>query len=601
MALTGGETAAMPDIYAPGDFDLAGTIVGVVEEAAALHGDRIEPGDVLIGYQSTGLHTNGYTLARRILFDRLKLTVDSILSETGSTVGEALLAVHRSYVKALRPVLGQVHGIAHITGGGLAGNLVRILPPGCDAVVDAGSWTWPPLFTLLMEAGRVGLDEMREVFNLGAGLVVGPAATGWTGSGRPRARPESRLGCWARFAAARKGCASLPNFTAGVPMRRSYFALVALLAAPAAASAQTPYAECDKPLIIVDQQNVNICNAAVDGAQIFHPVAGLLVSGGNPVLASASSLGGLGHFSLTVRANATRVRTPDLDFDGSSTTVPQADKIIAPAPLVEAALGIFKGMNGFLAIDLLGSAQLIPVDKIDNFSVDGSARKIGSVALGLGYGARVGVLPGHAIVPSVVVSVTRRDIPRLTYGSTNGGDTYSFGVDLHATNLRAVAGYGPRSCRSCRPESAGPTQQVDRQEAVHPLEDAQRSFHQRSRRDDLVGLGHGRAAAVEIEIGSADPGGVGPNRQREMSETAETTGAGQDRVASADQQTRDRMKDLGPIDGGITDIDVLLVNDDERLVALGVGSLSRRRGWSREKSDQSEVRTTHRYPCCEIR
>lgn len=224
-------------------------------------------------------------------------------------------------------------------------------------------------------------------------------------------------------------------------MRRSYLALVALLAVPAALSAQTPYAECNKPLIIVDQQNVNICNAAVDGADIFHPVAGLLISGGNPVLGSFKGLGGLGHFSITARVNVTRVRTPDLDFDGSSTTVPQADKIPAPAPLVEAAVGVFPGINGFLSIDLLGSAQLIPADQIDNFSVDKDARKIGDIALGLGYGARIGVLPGKAIIPSVVVSVTRRDIPRLTYGSTSGGDNYSFGVDLHATNLRAVAGY----------------------------------------------------------------------------------------------------------------------------------------------------------------
>jgi phosphoribosylformylglycinamidine cyclo-ligase len=172
MALTGGETAALPDIYAPGDFDLAGTIVGVVEEAAVLHGDRVRPGDVLVAYESTGLHTNGYTLARRILFDRLGLSVDSRLAETGTTVAEALLAVHRSYFHALRPVLDRVHGIAHVTGGGLAGNLVRVLPPDVDAIVEAGAWTWPPLFTLLMTAGKVTVEEMREVFNLGAGLVV---------------------------------------------------------------------------------------------------------------------------------------------------------------------------------------------------------------------------------------------------------------------------------------------------------------------------------------------------------------------------------------------------------------------------------------------
>lgn len=224
-------------------------------------------------------------------------------------------------------------------------------------------------------------------------------------------------------------------------MRRSFLVLAVLAVAPAVVAGQTPYAECNQPLITIDQQNVNICNAAIDGANLFHPVAGLLVSGGNPVLGSFKGLGGLGHFSLTARVNATRVRSPDLGYDGTGTTVAQADKVIAPAPLIEAGIGIYKGMNGLLSVDLLGSAQLIPADQIDNFSVDKDARKIGSVALGLGYGARIGVLQGRAIVPSVVVSVMRRDIPRLTYGSTSGGDNYSFGIDLHATNLRAMAGY----------------------------------------------------------------------------------------------------------------------------------------------------------------
>ena len=172
MALTGGETASLPGLYAPGDYDLAGTIVGVVEESAALHGDAIVPGDQLVAFPSSGLHTNGYTLARKICFDRLKLSIDSRVSELGGTVGEALLAVHRSYFQAVSPVLDRVHGIAHITGGGIAGNLVRVLPSGVEAVVDAGSWRWPPLFTFLMEAGRVSLEEMREVFNLGAGLLT---------------------------------------------------------------------------------------------------------------------------------------------------------------------------------------------------------------------------------------------------------------------------------------------------------------------------------------------------------------------------------------------------------------------------------------------
>jgi hypothetical protein len=212
-----------------------------------------------------------------------------------------------------------------------------------------------------------------------------------------------------------------------------------LAAAPLAAqnSQCTPYQS--PPFTSNDY---NICNAAIDGTQIFHPVAGLLVSGGNPVLGSVNTLGGLGHFAITARVNGTQLRTPDLNYDGSTTTVNQDKKIFAPAPLVEAALGLFKGFNGFLSLDALGSAQLLPTKAIDNLTVDKSARKIGSIALGLGYGARVGVFTGKAIIPSVTVSVMRRDIPRITYGNvTTGGDNYSYSLDLHATNLRAVAGY----------------------------------------------------------------------------------------------------------------------------------------------------------------
>jgi phosphoribosylformylglycinamidine cyclo-ligase len=172
MVLAGGETAQMPGLYQPGHFDLAGTIVGVVEEDQAIHGDRIVPGDVLLAYASTGLHTNGYTLARRIIFDRLGLEVDSWVPELNATVADALLAVHRSYAPVLRPVLGSVHGLAHITGGGIPGNLVRILPAGCEAVIDAGSWTLPPLFRLLQQGGSVADQEMREVFNLGVGMIA---------------------------------------------------------------------------------------------------------------------------------------------------------------------------------------------------------------------------------------------------------------------------------------------------------------------------------------------------------------------------------------------------------------------------------------------
>ena len=182
MALAGGETAQMPGLYQPGTYDMAGTIIGVVEEDEALHGEAIVPGDVLLAYASTGLHTNGYTLARRIVFERMGLGLDDYLGETGQRVGDALLAVHRSYAASVQPVLGRVHGLAHITGGGIPGNLVRVLPDGCEAVVDLDSWVLPPLFATLQQAGGISTDEMREVFNLGVGLIavlpaesVGPA------------------------------------------------------------------------------------------------------------------------------------------------------------------------------------------------------------------------------------------------------------------------------------------------------------------------------------------------------------------------------------------------------------------------------------------
>jgi phosphoribosylformylglycinamidine cyclo-ligase len=127
---------------------------------------------VLLAYGSTGLHTKGYTLARRVLFEVMKLQLNAPLGDTGQTVADALLAVHRSYAAAVMPVISRVHGIAHITGGGIPGNLVRILPAECEAVVETGSWIWPPLFTILQQGGRVAVEEMRDVFNLGVGLVV---------------------------------------------------------------------------------------------------------------------------------------------------------------------------------------------------------------------------------------------------------------------------------------------------------------------------------------------------------------------------------------------------------------------------------------------
>ena len=183
-----------------------------------------------------------------------------------------------------------------------------------------------------------------------------------------------------------------------------------------------------------------VCAAAVDGTRAFHPVFGMLVSGGNPTIGSAATLGGLGHASLTFRANAVNLVLPDLSYTGSSATVPAGDKLFLPAPLVEGSLGLYKGMSaGLLAVDLLASAQLLPTDQINNVSVDADARRIGSIALGLGYGARVGVLRGVGPLPDISVSVMRRDIPKIAYGDVSAGDRYSYGVDLHATNLRLIA------------------------------------------------------------------------------------------------------------------------------------------------------------------
>jgi phosphoribosylformylglycinamidine cyclo-ligase len=172
MALVGGETAQMPDVYVDGHYDLAGTIVGCVSESSAIHGSRVKSGDAIVGYASNGLHTNGYTLARQIVFEDMGLGINSEFPETGSTVAEALLAVHRSYWNALRSSLDLVSGLAHITGGGIPGNLNRPLPSGCAARVETSAWSMPPLFRALQEAGNVGTEEMFRVFNMGIGMIA---------------------------------------------------------------------------------------------------------------------------------------------------------------------------------------------------------------------------------------------------------------------------------------------------------------------------------------------------------------------------------------------------------------------------------------------
>jgi len=172
-ALVGGETAEMPGLYTPPDYDLAGFIVGVVDEDKVLGSERVREGDVLVGLPSSGLHTNGYSLARRIVAERLGLGVhDAFPDANGASVADVLLSVHRSYLACLTPLLDRVHAMAHITGGGLPGNLNRALPPTLDANVDTGTWTIPSTFRVLEEAGSVPRDEMFRAFNMGVGMVV---------------------------------------------------------------------------------------------------------------------------------------------------------------------------------------------------------------------------------------------------------------------------------------------------------------------------------------------------------------------------------------------------------------------------------------------
>jgi phosphoribosylformylglycinamidine cyclo-ligase len=173
-ALLGGETAEMPGFYADGEYDVAGFIVGVVSRSKVIDGRDISAGDVLIALPSSGLHTNGYSLARRIVFEEMRLTADDSVDELGTTVGQALLAPHRSYLQAISPLLGEgrIKGMAHITGGGLTENLPRMMPEGRSPRIDLETWTVPPLFRWLQRGGGVPEDEMFRAFNMGVGLVM---------------------------------------------------------------------------------------------------------------------------------------------------------------------------------------------------------------------------------------------------------------------------------------------------------------------------------------------------------------------------------------------------------------------------------------------
>ena len=172
-ALIGGETAQMPGMYRKGEYDLAGCIVGVVDRRAMLDGSRIKPGDVILGLASNGLHTNGYSLARKILFEKMRLKLNAKLSGLQRSLGEELLRTHKNYQPLLARVPSDsINGLAHITGGGLIDNIPRVLPKDCDAVVETKSWRVPPIFEILKENGRMDREEMYQVFNMGIGMVL---------------------------------------------------------------------------------------------------------------------------------------------------------------------------------------------------------------------------------------------------------------------------------------------------------------------------------------------------------------------------------------------------------------------------------------------
>jgi len=173
-ALIGGETAEMPGFYADGEYDIAGFIVGIVERSKLIDGRSIEAGDVLIGLPSTGLHTNGYSLARRVFFDMAGWKADTFVRELDATVGDALLAPHRSYLPVIKPFLDRqsIRGLAHVTGGGITENLPRVLPDGCAAEIDRQAWTVPPIFRVLQQRGDIADAEMFRTFNMGIGLII---------------------------------------------------------------------------------------------------------------------------------------------------------------------------------------------------------------------------------------------------------------------------------------------------------------------------------------------------------------------------------------------------------------------------------------------
>jgi phosphoribosylformylglycinamidine cyclo-ligase len=182
-SLIGGETAQMPGFYKPGEYDVSGTIVGVVEKAKMLDGKTIRSGDAVIGLASSGLHTNGYSLARKIFFEQMKLKPKSRVAELGNTIGDELLKVHVSYGQLVQQLIKRfnqkqivIRGLAHITGGGFVDNIPRVLPKNCDVVIRKGSWDMLPIFKMIQDKGRVPAEELYQVFNMGIGMTIIVAA-----------------------------------------------------------------------------------------------------------------------------------------------------------------------------------------------------------------------------------------------------------------------------------------------------------------------------------------------------------------------------------------------------------------------------------------
>lgn len=220
------------------------------------------------------------------------------------------------------------------------------------------------------------------------------------------------------------------------PLRAMLVAVTTFVAAPLAAQSNpqcTPYA--------ASTQAENLCNAAVDATNYFHPLLGLAISGGNPVVGSFKTFGGLGHLSIGIRATAFKANVPDLSYDGSTTTVPKGDELPLGAPTIDAGLGLFNGLaNGMLSVDLLASVVAVPTN-IDNLSVDPDASTIGDFAYHLGWGARVGVIKQAFPIPAVTVSYMKREIPTVQFGDVPGGDQYSYQIGVKSTSYRATVGY----------------------------------------------------------------------------------------------------------------------------------------------------------------